>query len=104
MIFPHIVGDECLVAQLVDQEVEPPIGITFYFNSEGECCKYKLELGFVEAFASIVRDLRKLEMMLGRALIAQNCMLGVIVKRIEKSVDDQVPTVRPTHAASLEYE
>ncbi|EGZ06389.1 hypothetical protein PHYSODRAFT_253277 [Phytophthora sojae] len=87
MIFPHIIGDECLVSQLVGQEVEPPIGITVYFNSEGKCCKYQVELNFVEAFATIVKDPKKLEIMLGRALIADNCMFGVIDEPIQKNVE-----------------
>jgi hypothetical protein len=77
-IFPHVIGDECLVAQLVGQEVEPPVGITFSFNAEGRCCKYELDVDFVAAFASIVKDPRKLDKLLGRALIADNCMLGLL--------------------------
>ncbi|GMF13984.1 unnamed protein product [Phytophthora lilii] len=78
MIFPHVIGDECLVAQLVGQEVEPSVGITFSFNAEGKCCRYELDVDFVEAFAGIVKDPRKLDMLLARALIADNCMFGLI--------------------------
>ncbi|KAE9314487.1 hypothetical protein PF008_g19474 [Phytophthora fragariae] len=77
-VFPHIMGDECLVAQLVGQEVEPDIGITFSFNAEGKCCKYEFDVDYVGAFASIVKDPRKLDMLLGKALIADNCMLGLL--------------------------
>ncbi|EGZ06390.1 hypothetical protein PHYSODRAFT_376035, partial [Phytophthora sojae] len=75
-IFPHIIGDECLVAQLVGQEVEPSISLTFFFNSDGKCCRYEMDLDYVDTFASIVKDAEKLEMLLGRALIAENCMFG----------------------------
>lgn len=78
MIFPHVLGDECLVAQLVGQEVEPDIGITFSFNAEGKCCKYEFDVDFIGAFASIVKDPRKLDMLLGKALIADNCMFGLL--------------------------
>ncbi|KAG7381669.1 WD repeat-containing protein 60 [Phytophthora pseudosyringae] len=78
MVFPHVIGDEWLVAQLVGQEVEPSIGITFSFNAEGKCCKYEFEVDFMEAFAGLVKDPSKLEMLLGQALIADNCMLGLI--------------------------
>ncbi|KAE8993575.1 hypothetical protein PF010_g17271 [Phytophthora fragariae] len=77
-IFPHVIGDECLVAQLVGQEVEPAIGLTFFFNSDGKCCRYEMDMDFVGAFASIVKDPVKLEILLGRALIAENCMFGVL--------------------------
>ncbi|KAG6614356.1 uncharacterized protein IUM83_14495 [Phytophthora cinnamomi] len=83
MIFPHVIGDECLVAQLVGREVEPDIGITFSFNAEGKCCKYEFEVDFVGAFASIVKDPRKLEALLGKALIADNCMLGLLDEPVE---------------------
>lgn len=83
MVFPHIIGDECLVAQLVGQEVEPSIGITFSFNSEGKCCKYEFEVDFVGAFASLVKNPRKLDILLGKALIAENCMLGLIEQPLE---------------------
>ncbi|KAL3664644.1 hypothetical protein V7S43_010393 [Phytophthora oleae] len=83
MVFPHIIGDECLVAQLVGQEVEPSIGITFSFNAEGKCCKYEFEVDFIEAFASLVKNPRKLDILLGKALIADNCMLGLIDEPLE---------------------
>ncbi|KAG6614357.1 uncharacterized protein IUM83_14496 [Phytophthora cinnamomi] len=87
MIFPHVIGDECLVAQLVGQEVEPSIGLTFYFNSEGKCCRYEVDLDFVGAFASIIKDPLKLQMLLGKALIAENCMFGVIDEPRESKSD-----------------
>jgi hypothetical protein len=77
-IFPHVIGDECLVAQLVGQELEPMVDVTFFFNSTGKCCKYKVDLDFVEAFAGIVKDPSKLDKLFGRALIAENSMFGLI--------------------------
>ncbi|EGZ22634.1 hypothetical protein PHYSODRAFT_435918, partial [Phytophthora sojae] len=76
MIFPHIVAEEWLVSQLVGREVEPTIGITFFFNPEGKCCKYEVDLDFVGAFTSIVKVPEIVNMLLGRALIADNCMFG----------------------------
>ncbi|KAG6586766.1 uncharacterized protein IUM83_16680 [Phytophthora cinnamomi] len=36
-VFPHIIGDEWLVSQLVGKTVESSMDITFYFNAEGKC-------------------------------------------------------------------
>ncbi|KAE9165576.1 hypothetical protein PF005_g29547 [Phytophthora fragariae] len=77
-IFPHVMGNEWLVSQLVGKEVEPAMGITFVFNGDGKCCKYSVDLDFVGAFLSIIKDPVVVDMLLGRALIADNCMFGVI--------------------------
>ncbi|GMF13985.1 unnamed protein product [Phytophthora lilii] len=92
MIFPHVIGDECLVAQLVGEEVEPSIGLTFFFNSEGKCCRYNVDLDFVEAFSSIVKDPEKLDMLLRQALIADNCMFGLMEEPRTKDVVDPCTT------------
>ncbi|KAE9001486.1 hypothetical protein PR003_g22884 [Phytophthora rubi] len=63
---------------LVGKEVEPAMGITFVFNGDGKCCKYSVDLDFVGAFLSIIKDPVVVDMLLGRALIADNCMFGVI--------------------------
>jgi len=67
-VFPHAMGNEWLVQQLVGKEVEPDMGITFFFNAEGKCCKYAVDLDFVGAFISIVKDPMVVNMLLGRAL------------------------------------
>ncbi|GMF34841.1 unnamed protein product [Phytophthora fragariaefolia] len=87
IIFPHVLGNECLVAQLVGQEVEPSIGITFFFNLGGKCCRYKIDVDFVGAFASIVKEPEKLEMLFGKALIAENCMLGILDEPREPHIE-----------------
>ncbi|RLN83914.1 hypothetical protein BBJ28_00010092 [Nothophytophthora sp. Chile5] len=78
MIFPHVLGHEWLVAQLVGQEIEAAAGITFSFNAAGKCCKYAVEMDFVAAFADVVKDPQLLDMLFGRALIADNCMFGIL--------------------------
>ncbi|GMF63795.1 unnamed protein product [Phytophthora fragariaefolia] len=77
-IFPHIKANELLVSQLVGRELETHVGITFFFNADGRCCKYEVDLDFVGAFMSIVKDPEVVNMLLGRALIADNCMFGVL--------------------------
>ncbi|KAE8885544.1 hypothetical protein PF003_g30477 [Phytophthora fragariae] len=69
-IFPHVMGNEWLVSQLVGKEVEPAMGITFVFNGDGKCCKYSVDLDFVGGLLSIIKDPVVVDMLLGRALIA----------------------------------
>ncbi|KAJ8563983.1 hypothetical protein ON010_g7363 [Phytophthora cinnamomi] len=52
--------------------------ITFYFNAEGKCCKMVVDTDFVGAFASILQHPESVDLLFGRALIADNSMLGVI--------------------------
>ncbi|RLN94347.1 hypothetical protein BBJ28_00017821 [Nothophytophthora sp. Chile5] len=104
MIFPHIMGEEWLVAQLVGREVEPAIGLTFYFNPAGKCCKYEVDLDFVGAFTSIVKDPKTLDLLLGRALIADNCMFGVIDQPYEFEEEEKPRAPYPTLAEALRDE
>jgi hypothetical protein len=101
MIFPHVMGYEWLVSQLVGREVEPDMGITFFFNPDGKCRKYEVELDFVGAFASIVSDPEMVDLLLGRALIADNCMFGVIDEPPEPE-EEEKPAA--SYAKSLEDE
>jgi hypothetical protein len=77
-IFPHIMANEWFVSQLVGKETEPSVAITFYFNAEGKCCKFAADMNFLGAFASIVKDPAIVEMLFSRALIADNCQLGML--------------------------
>ncbi|RLN93395.1 hypothetical protein BBJ28_00014934 [Nothophytophthora sp. Chile5] len=104
MIFPHIMGEEWLVAQLVGREVEPAIGLTFYFNPAGKCCKYEVDLDFVGGFMSIVKDPKTLDLLLGRALIADNCMFGVIDQPYELEEEEKPRVPYPTFAEALRDE
>ncbi|RLN70310.1 hypothetical protein BBJ28_00015406 [Nothophytophthora sp. Chile5] len=92
MIFPHVLGHEWLVAQLVGQEIEAAAGITFSFNAAGKCCKYTVEMDFVGAFANVVKDPQLLDMLFGRALIADNSMFGIL--------DDVKEETQPKASAS----
>ncbi|KAG6949097.1 hypothetical protein JG688_00014784 [Phytophthora aleatoria] len=56
MIFPHIMGNEWLVAMLVGQEVAAEARSTFHFNPAGKCYRYDVEMDFVGAFLDIVKD------------------------------------------------
>lgn len=78
MVFPHVMGNEWIVAQLVGKEVESAARSTFHFNAEGKCCKYDVDMDFVDAFMSVVKDPQVVDALLGRALIADNAMFGVI--------------------------
>ncbi|KAG6611022.1 uncharacterized protein IUM83_19761 [Phytophthora cinnamomi] len=78
MVFPHILGDEGLVAQLVGREVEAQGRSTFHFNAAGKCFRYDVEMDFVGAFTAAVKNPYIVNVLLGRALITPNAMLGVI--------------------------
>ncbi|RLN71559.1 hypothetical protein BBJ28_00020809, partial [Nothophytophthora sp. Chile5] len=86
-VFPHIIGDEWLVAQLVGREITAPGASAFYFNAAGKCCKYDVHVDFVEAFLGVVKDPRIVDRLLGRALITSNAMLGVATESPETSAD-----------------
>eukprot|EP00644_Phytophthora_capsici_P009138 jgi/Phyca11/541405/estExt2_Genewise1Plus.C_PHYCAscaffold_60716 len=58
MIFPHIMGEEWLVALLVGQEGKAQGRSTFHFNPAGKCYKYDVEMDFMAAFMGIVKDPR----------------------------------------------
>ncbi|KAF1776520.1 hypothetical protein GQ600_19673 [Phytophthora cactorum] len=53
MIFPHIMGNEWLVAMLVGQEVATEARSTFHFNPAGKCYRYDVEMDFVGAFLEL---------------------------------------------------
>ncbi|EGZ21254.1 hypothetical protein PHYSODRAFT_492696, partial [Phytophthora sojae] len=76
MVFPHILGNEWLVAELVGQEVEAEGRSTFHFNTEGKCYRYDVEMDFVGAFTKVVKNPHIVNILLGRALITHNAMLG----------------------------
>ncbi|GMF29073.1 unnamed protein product [Phytophthora lilii] len=91
MVFPHIMGDECLVSQLVGREVELYMGITFYFNADGKCSRLDVDTDFVGAFTKIIKDPEVVNVLLGRALIAENSMLGLIDMPWESEADEDKP-------------
>jgi hypothetical protein len=89
-VFPHIMGEEWLVAQLVGQEVEFRVAVSFYFNAAGKCCKFAVDMDFVGAFASIVKDPSIIDLLLGRALI----LFGLIDE--PQSLDEEPKIASPT--------
>ncbi|KAG6572724.1 uncharacterized protein IUM83_19351 [Phytophthora cinnamomi] len=101
-IFLHIIGNEWLVSQLVGREVEPAMGITFFFNGDGKCCKYSVDLDFVGAFMIIVKDPVVVGILLGRALIADNCMFGVIDEPREPEEEDKPAVLTSEQVSGLE--
>lgn len=77
-IFPHVMGNEELVARLIGRQVEVLAKLTFYFNTDGKCAKYEVDIDFLVAFATIVTNPHDLDLLFGRALIAENCMFGLL--------------------------
>ncbi|GMF27801.1 unnamed protein product [Phytophthora fragariaefolia] len=91
MVFPHILGNEWLVAQLVGQEVEAQGRSTFHFNAAGKCFRYDVEMDFVGAFATVVKNPDIVNLLLGRALITHNAMIGVIDEPNEEESEEKAP-------------
>ncbi|TMW60890.1 hypothetical protein Poli38472_000932 [Pythium oligandrum] len=76
-LFPHVMGNECLVACLVGAEVEPAASLTFYFNKDDKIERYETDLDFVAIFTEVLPDPESVAMLLGKALIGGNNMFGV---------------------------
>jgi hypothetical protein len=84
LIFPHIIGDEWLVAQLVGRQVEAQGWSAFHFNRAGKCFRYDVEMDFVGGFMSVVKDPRIVAVLFGRALITENGMIGIMDEADDK--------------------
>lgn len=87
-IFPHVASNERIMARLVGQVVETPCTITFYFNAESKMDKYEVDMDFVSTFMAVLKDPADVAVLLGRALIADNCMFGVMEESAEDAPDD----------------
>ncbi|GMF18854.1 unnamed protein product [Phytophthora fragariaefolia] len=93
LVFPHIIGNEWLVAQLVGKDLVSPARSTFHFNSEGRCFKYDVDMDFVEAFTSVIQDPHIVDMLLGRALITDNALLGVMEASQVVGEEEKAPSL-----------
>lgn len=94
-IFPHVAGNERNTSRLVGQVAEAPCTITFYFNAESKTDKYEVDMDFVSTFMAILKDPEDVAVLLGKALIADNCMFGVM-KESAEDADDLAP--QPEHS------
>lgn len=114
MIFPHVMGNEALVARLVGQELAPVGKITFYFNAKDKCERYVAELDFAGLFFDLLDDPRDVDILMGRALIADNSMFGInqpasatdheprsAVSHVEEPQDRMVFSAQPTSDSDL---
>ncbi|KAG2770664.1 hypothetical protein PC129_g11608 [Phytophthora cactorum] len=100
MIFPHIMGNEWLVAMLVGQEVATEARSTFHFNPAGKCYRYDVEMDFVGAFLDIVKNPLIVDMLLGRALISYNGMFRVANEGSEPEDEEKAPVPLQDNAHS----
>lgn len=76
-MFPHIMGEEWLVAKLVGQELHGDSNMNFYFNKNDKVSKFEVQLDLVKSFIGLLKDPREVDILLGRALIASNSMIGI---------------------------
>ncbi|KAF1317759.1 hypothetical protein FI667_g14556, partial [Globisporangium splendens] len=74
-MFPHIIGEEWLVSQLVGQEVVGETTQDFHFNRHGKVVKYEASMDFVKAFAEVLKDPALVDVLLGRAMITENWLI-----------------------------
>lgn len=93
-IFPHVIGNDRILSKLVGQEIEQGTTITFYFNARDKICKYEVDSDFMSSFMDLLQDPADVDLLLGRALIADNFLLGVMDE------DD----VQPAAFEPLEFE
>lgn len=77
-IFPHVVGNDRILSKLVGQEIEQGTAITFYFNARDKISKYEVDSDFMSSFMDLLQDPADVDLLLGRALIADNYLLGVV--------------------------
>lgn len=77
IVFPHVVGNDQLLAQLVGQWITCEIHLTFCFNGDRKCIQYNVNTEFLKAFSALLKAPQDVELLMGRALITSNCMLGV---------------------------
>ncbi|TYZ65422.1 hypothetical protein PybrP1_002499 [[Pythium] brassicae (nom. inval.)] len=96
-MFPHVMGEEWLVAKLVGQEVRADSTMDFFFNAADKVNKFAANLDYVQTFVDILKNPREVDILLGRALITDNCMIGM-------TNDDLPPPKSPMPAASSESE
>ncbi|KAF1317755.1 hypothetical protein FI667_g14557, partial [Globisporangium splendens] len=76
-MFPHIMSEEWLVAKLVGQEIHAESAMNFYFSSTDKVTKFEVILDYVKTFIDILKDPREVDLLLGRALITSNSMVGL---------------------------
>lgn len=93
-MFPHILSEEWLVSKLVGQEVHAQTTMDFYFNANGKVCRFQPDLDYVKTFIDILKDPRDVDILLGRALITDNCMIGL--------TNDDLPPPRTPPTAVVE--
>lgn len=77
-IFPHVVGNDRILSKLVGQVIEQDTSVTFYFNTRDKLTKYEVDSDFTSSFMDLLQDPADVDLLLGRALIADNYLLGVI--------------------------
>lgn len=104
-VFPHVMGEEWLVSKLVGRDVYTTVGLGFYFNKSDRVCKYTVDLDFCAAFAGLLSDPSEVDILFGRALIGDNCMLETPIAAVALDGDapapeqqQQLALYRPSHA------
>ncbi|EGZ22632.1 hypothetical protein PHYSODRAFT_285757 [Phytophthora sojae] len=89
-VFPHIMTNESVVAQLIGQELLVEGRAMFLFNAAGKCFKLSVDADLVKAFMMLLNDLDAVETLLARALIADNAMIGFVRESSEPDDEEKM--------------
>lgn len=73
-IFPYVLRHSDLLDRIIGRRVDAPIAYKFYLNAKGMITRYELDLEMVSAFTSLLQDPEDVAVLLGQALIYENCM------------------------------
>ncbi|KAF1316934.1 hypothetical protein FI667_g15090, partial [Globisporangium splendens] len=76
-VFPHLLGDDELLEELIGLHVTYPCVNHFYFSSNGKIVRYNPEVDFMGAFVRTIRSIEGANHVLSRALIAKHHMIGM---------------------------
>lgn len=76
-IFPHVAGNERIMTRLIGQIAEVGTSMAFYFDSSDKIVKCDADMDFASMFLTLLQDPQDVAELLGQALIADNCMIGL---------------------------
>ncbi|KAF1315696.1 hypothetical protein FI667_g15882, partial [Globisporangium splendens] len=74
-MFPHIIGEEWLVSQLVGQVIVLEATMDFHFNKNGQVSKIEASMDLVKSFLDLLKDPALVDVLVGRAMIGENCII-----------------------------
>ncbi|KAF1320999.1 hypothetical protein FI667_g12209, partial [Globisporangium splendens] len=77
-VFPHVVGNEPLIQRLIGKEIVYPCSNLFFFSEDGRIQRYNTEADFVFAMVQALGNTEDAALLLGKALIKKQHMIGIL--------------------------